>query len=118
LELGESCLIRFPCRPSQISDWGWHVACRGSYWPYEKVFNYELPRVSREANIVSVLLHDVVTDLAVSYRSADVDSHEIGAYYRRRFGVDSVYIPYGSEDLVTCRTEKYPDVFIGNDFVH
>jgi rhamnosyltransferase len=28
-----------------------------------------------------------------------VDSHEIGAYYRRRFGVDSVYIPYGISEI-------------------
>jgi hypothetical protein len=38
----------------------------------KRYLNYELSRIPREANIASVLLHDVVTDLAVSYRSADV----------------------------------------------
>ncbi|MGA8856772.1 MAG: hypothetical protein WB643_06340, partial [Candidatus Bathyarchaeia archaeon] len=38
----------------------------------KKYLNYELSRIPREANIAGVLLHDVVTDLAVSYRSADV----------------------------------------------
>ena len=34
--------------------------------------NYELARIPKGAAIRSVLLHDVVTDLAVSYRSADL----------------------------------------------
>jgi len=34
--------------------------------------NHELSRIPKGANIRSVLLHDVVTDLAVSYRSVDV----------------------------------------------
>jgi hypothetical protein len=32
--------------------------------------NYELSRIPKGANIRSILLHDVVTDLALSYRSA------------------------------------------------